>query len=223
MFWITRGRGLRPKAERAAGFGGGATPGASPAALRAADGGLSRTGESGVHRPAKARGLRSGCSDSRRAAYAPPRAAIFFGDLKHRTLIPTVNLSKGQPQIFKTAHHEDFVRDWKEKIVDVALATSAAPTYFPLAAIGDELFADGGLYANSPDFLAMHEAEHFLKIDPSQISILSIGTTTSKFSFAHGGSTKLGILGWARGQRLVQTSISSQQHRRHYCAPQAWR
>ena len=29
--------------------------------------------------------------------------------------------------------------------------------------IGDELFADGGLFANSPDLIALHEAEHFFK------------------------------------------------------------
>jgi uncharacterized protein len=85
-----------------------------------------------------------------------------IGDLKHRVLIPAVNLTKGSPQIFKTPHHPTFRMDSHLKVVDVALATAAAPTYFPVAEIGDSLYADGGLYANSPDHLAVHEAERFL-------------------------------------------------------------
>jgi uncharacterized protein len=31
-----------------------------------------------------------------------------IGDLRHAVLIPSINLSKGRPQIFKTPHHPDF-------------------------------------------------------------------------------------------------------------------
>lgn len=131
------------------------------------------------------------------------------GDLKHPTIIPVVNLSKGKPQIFKTDHHASFVSDHKLKAVDVAVATSAAPTFFPIAEIGDEMFADGGLYANSPDLIALHEAVHFLGISDDQIRILSIGTSTAKFSLSHSVKRNLGIFGWARS--LPSTIISSQQ------------
>lgn len=134
-----------------------------------------------------------------------------IGDLKHRVMVPAVNLTKGLPQIFKTPHHETFVTDLDLKVVDVAMATSAAPTYFPIAEIGDSLFADGGLYANSPDFLALHEAEHFLEIPINQVSVLSVGTTTAQFSFAHASGRDLGILGWTKEQRLVNAMIASQQ------------
>lgn len=134
-----------------------------------------------------------------------------IGDLDHRVMIPTVNLTKGSPQLFKTDHHPTFVRDWRVPIVDVALATAAAPTFFPLHRIGGELFADGGLYANSPDDLALHEAEHFLDQPRSEISMLSVGTTTAKFSFSNSGETNLGWMGWMDGQRLPRVMISSQQ------------
>ena len=124
-------------------------------------------------------------------------------------MFPTLNLTKGKPQIFKTPHHSTFVRDHYLKIVDVALATSAAPTYFPISEIGDELFADGGLYANSPDILALHEAEHFFEVPKKDIQMLSIGTTTTNFSFSHVGRLNLGVFGW--GRRLAQTMISAQQ------------
>jgi len=134
-----------------------------------------------------------------------------IGHLKHPCIVPTVCLTKGGPQIFKTDHHPDFSRDHRLKAVDVALATSAAPSYFPISEIDDGLYADGGLYANSPDLIAIHEAEHFFDVPLDDIRLLSIGTTTSKFSFAHGAGTRFGILNWAIGQRLVQAMISSQQ------------
>jgi patatin-like phospholipase/acyl hydrolase len=134
-----------------------------------------------------------------------------IGDLKHRVLVPAVNLTKGCPQIFKTPHHEGFRVDLHRLIVDVALATSAAPTYFPIAAIGDSLYADGGLYANSPDLLAVHEAEHFLSQADENLHVLSVGTTTAQYSFAHANGRQLGLFGWARDQRLVSAMIASQQ------------
>jgi len=159
--------------------------------------------------------------NARRARYRPePLARLVgalageetkIGDLKRRIMIPTVNLTKGQPQVFKTPHHPTFVRDRRLRLVDVALATSAAPTYFPLHAIGGELFADGGLYANAPDLLALHEAEHFLGQLTDDVHILSIGTTTAQFSLAHAIARDLGWLGWMTGQRLAQTMIGAQQ------------
>ncbi len=134
-----------------------------------------------------------------------------IGDLRHRVLVPAVNLTKGLPQAFKTPHHANFVTDLHLNVVDVAMATSAAPTYFPVAEIGNALYADGGLYANSPDILALHEAEHFLKVPAGQTHVLSIGTTTSQFSFAHASGLNLGILGWTKEQRLVNAMIASQQ------------
>jgi patatin-like phospholipase/acyl hydrolase len=133
------------------------------------------------------------------------------GDLRQRVIVPAVNLTKGGPQVFKTSHHETFVRDWRLEVADVALATSAAPTFFPLHRIGGELFADGGLYANAPDHLALHEAEHFLGWAPTEVSMLSIGTTTSQFSFSNTVPADMGWMAWMEGQRLPSVMISSQQ------------
>jgi len=134
---------------------------------------------------------------------------LLLGHLKHPVIIPTVNLTKGMPQVFKTDHHPNFRLDHLRRAIDVAFATSAAPTYFPIASVEDELFIDGGLFANSPDLLALHEAEHFFQRRSEDIVMLSIGTTTSKFSFSHNGRLNLGIFGWRR--RLPQVLLSAQQ------------
>lgn len=83
--------------------------------------------------------------------------------------------------------------------------------FFPLAQIGDELFTDGGLCANMPDSVALHEAEYFFKIPTEHVSILSIGTTTSQFSFSHSTGRNLGILNWFYDTRLMSVILSSQQ------------
>jgi hypothetical protein len=69
------------------------------------------------------------------------------------------------------------------------------------------MYADGGLYANSPDLIAIHEAEHFLGVNLADIRVLSVGTTTSRFSFAHGSGSRFGLLKWTMGQRLVQATL----------------
>lgn len=136
---------------------------------------------------------------------------VLIGDLKHRVLIPSVNVTKGSPQIFKTGHHPTFVRDPKIPVVDAALATSAAPSFFPMHTIESERFVDGGLYANSPDILALHEATHFLNANETDVSLLSIGTTSTKFSMSGSTPSQLGWLGWMREQRLISVMVSSQQ------------
>ncbi|MET3338662.1 MULTISPECIES: CBASS cGAMP-activated phospholipase [Bradyrhizobium] len=130
---------------------------------------------------------------------------------KHRLIIPAVNMTKGSVQMFKTGHHPDFTLDPKRRLVDVVMATSAAPTYFPLAEVGAAHYADGGLVANAPDQCALHEATHFLKQDVCQISILSIGTTSTGFSLKRSLGRDLGSAKWMMRGRLLRTIVSSQQ------------
>lgn len=138
-------------------------------------------------------------------------SGTLVGELKTRVIIPSVNLSKGKPQVFKTPHHPRFERDHKLLVRDVALATSAAPTFFPPHEIDSELFADGGLYANSPDDLALHEAIHFLKASLADVRMLSIGTTTSNFAWSSAAAKAPGYLDWTLRNRLMNATIGSQQ------------
>jgi patatin-like phospholipase/acyl hydrolase len=134
---------------------------------------------------------------------------------RHRLVIPAVNMTKGHIQVFKTGHHKTYVIDHRRKMVDIGMATAAAPTYFPLAEVGDALFADGGLFANAPDLCGLHEATCFLGRPAEEVHILSIGTTTSKFSLAHVGGVDLGGAQWLSGGRLFATMISAQQQLAH--------
>ena len=117
-----------------------------------------------------------------------------IGDARTRLIIPAINMTKGSVQMFKTAHCRQFVVDKNRKAADVAMATSAAPFFFPLAQVGDAFYADGGLAANAPDLCAIHEATAFLEQQPKDIFLLSIGTTTTKFSLP----SSLGTHTWGR-------------------------
>lgn len=136
---------------------------------------------------------------------------LTLNEAKHACAIPAVNVTKGEPQVFKTRHKAEWTRDWKFKAVDVAMATAAAPTFFGLAEVGGNRYADGGLFANAPDLLAMHEAENYFNVPPEAVRILSVGTTTKKYSLSYGTGTELGVFDWMSDQRLFNVIISSQQ------------
>ncbi|MEY2518018.1 MAG: cGAMP-activated phospholipase [bacterium] len=134
-----------------------------------------------------------------------------LGDAKTRVLIPTVNMTKGSVQMFKTAHNPKFMTDYKLNAVDIAMATSAAPLYFPMAEVGNSYFIDGGVVANAPDLCALHEAIQFLDQKIEDVSVMSIGTTTSKFSLPTSAGRDFGQRDWLKNSRLPSTIISSQQ------------
>lgn len=133
-----------------------------------------------------------------------------IGELKHRVLVPAVNYSTGRGQFFKTPHHPSFEFDHSMKIVDVALATAAAPIYFPLARNDRGVFADGGLVGNAPGLFGLHEVKTFLAPDQeAQIRVLSIGTMTIGATVRGGASLDRGFGKW-RGS-LFDLVISAQE------------
>ena len=87
-----------------------------------------------------------------------------MSDSKTLLCIPSYNMTAGKPRIFKYPHEEgNFCMDRNISMVDVALATSAAPTYFPVAVVDKELFVDGGVWANNPTLCGLLEAtKHFI-------------------------------------------------------------
>ena len=76
-----------------------------------------------------------------------------FGDSKCRLAIATHGAIGGRVFVMKTAHHERFRYDLDAPAVDVAMATSAAPTCFsatPFPQHANASCVDGGVWANCP-------------------------------------------------------------------------
>ncbi|MBE0470895.1 MAG: patatin-like phospholipase family protein [Methyloprofundus sp.] len=176
---------------------------------------------------------------------APLRAlleAIFgdatIADLKVPLIIPAINTTTGSPKAFKTSFLPTFTIDQRFKLVDVALATSAAPTYFPLHKINGARYADGGLIANSPALMGVHEAMNCLRVDAKNIHVLSIGTMSSGFSIdqnlsANGGylinftkiksfkifnSVYSGL--WGGGKNLISLTMSANEAMHNFMCKQ---
>ena len=73
-----------------------------------------------------------------------------ISDSTKRLVIPSYNLAKDEVYIFKTPHHPRLTTDGKVPMWKAALATSAAPTYFPCCEHVDGMrLVDGGLWANN--------------------------------------------------------------------------
>ncbi len=101
-----------------------------------------------------------------------------LGDSKKRLVITAYNIGEDDIYLFKTPHNERLIRDWKVPMWKVALATSAAPTYFPsFRGINNIRLIDGGVWGNNPIMVGIVEAVSLLNIPLSNICVLSLGTT----------------------------------------------
>jgi len=130
-----------------------------------------------------------------------------LGELKSRLIIPSLNAASGDIHIYKTPYHPRLQLDYKVRVVDVALATSAAPTYLPTHISPEGIpFLDGGLWANNPTGLAVVDAVAMLNVSRENIEVLSLGCTRAPHNFAKIGDK--GELAWARN--AIYAAMSGQ-------------
>lgn len=101
-----------------------------------------------------------------------------LGDSSIRLVIPSYNINEDDVYLFKTPHNKRLRRDWKVPMWKVAMATSAAPTFFPVFSGVDSIrLVDGGVWANNPTMVGIIEAINLLEIDYKSIRVLNLGTT----------------------------------------------
>lgn len=134
-----------------------------------------------------------------------------LGESKIRLVIPSQNLDTGKVHLYKTAHNERFLQDYKVKMVEIALATSAAPSYFPIFKDTNGLYlVDGGIYANNPVAVAAVEAVGVLGWPHTNVSILSLGCTTEALDINVVKKYSLGKAYWAANSiKLIMKGQSS--------------
>lgn len=103
---------------------------------------------------------------------------ITLGELKQHIIIPALNSSLDTPKYFKS---ED-PKDADYKLVDVIIASAAAPTYFPAHQINGNWYKDGGLFANNPSDVLLKEcrANEFDKINIISITTGALPKRSSK-------------------------------------------
>jgi patatin-like phospholipase/acyl hydrolase len=116
-------------------------------------------------------------------------------DLNKKVLIPTFDLDNEaeglrtwKPKYFNNFQEDDL----QELIVDVAIRTAAAPSFFPVY----QGFADGGISANSPGMSAVAQALNE-GINLPDINLLAIGTGYCP-TFISGKKLDWGVSQWAK-------------------------
>lgn len=120
-----------------------------------------------------------------------------FGESRKRLVIPAYNLADNDVYVFRTPHLEHLRRDYRAYAWQVAMATSAAPSYFPASFDTDGLrLVDGGVWANNPSLVALVEAVGPLGIDQSKVAIFSVGTVSTNKKYSE-RLNKGGKFAWA--------------------------
>ncbi|PWV46220.1 CBASS cGAMP-activated phospholipase [Chitinophaga sp. S165] len=146
---------------------------------------------------------------------ADPRLA----DVKTNVCIPIYDLMEGRPAILKNKYNAIFVRDYHLPAYMVALATSAAPTFFdPYTAAYEDLNGntqsfnhkiDGGVFVNNPALMAIVEAQKAFGCSLADLKVLSIGTGHHKF--ADGCARKRwGLAYWLNKTRIMDLFMQGQ-------------
>lgn len=149
-----------------------------------------------------------------------------LGDSRTRLVIPAYDLTVRRPYLFKTDHHPDYKYDWARPAWEIAMATTAAPTYFPFyTSSWKTVYVDGGVWANNPSYLGAFEATQVLGVPVEHLRILNLGTGIPR---AGAGTVefknRLGIAGWAAGitdlvldaNALAVGGIMERIHRENY-------
>lgn len=144
---------------------------------------------------------------------------------KTRLCIPTYDLDKGEVHVFKTDHLPQYHRDCHMPVVDVALATAAAPVYFSphtfqyedIGTTNMNTFinnVDGGVLANNPALIGLAEARYCICCPLENIEMLSLGTGTVNLKEGR-INKKMGIRYWINpqsehGLRIYEVMSSAQ-------------
>ena len=118
--------------------------------------------------------------------------SVRLGGLSSHVVIPAYDLSHNKEKFF----HNFQAGDRDELAVDVAMRTSAAPTYFP----SYQGYADGGLVDNNPSMAAYTQAR---MISSHEIALLSIGTGDSPVQALPGLRHDWGGVPWISKGKLV--------------------
>lgn len=145
-----------------------------------------------------------------------------IGDSHNLLCIPCYSITDNKPCIFKYDHSANgsiHNRDNNLKCIDVALATSAAPTYFPIVynkEIG-KCLVDGGVFSNNPALVGVIEAIRFFVGSEKvyqKASILSISSVRKENKESHNIIMNRAFLNWK--EKLFDVFLDSQDEFHDY-------
>jgi len=156
--------------------------------------------------------------DALNATFGDATLGGIWQDRNIALAIPAVELSRHHAWVFKTPHLANTRhRDDDYRLVDVCLATTAAPVYRSMARIenpdtdGYHVFVDGGLWANNPVLVGLIDALEMT--DPGdRIEIFCLGTCPRpEGELVSSDGIDRGLGGWQFGGKVVTLGIGAQE------------
>jgi len=94
------------------------------------------------------------------------------------------------------------------------VSSTAAPTYFQPSIVGEDVYVDGGLVANSPDIVAVDLINRLPDFDIENSRMVSLGTACPKTAFAKVNKRKWG-LGWLidpTNRGIIHLTLAAQEN-----------
>ena len=129
-----------------------------------------------------------------------------LGESKLRHVIPAFDGRFSEVFLYKTRHHPDYTQDWRRTMLEVAMATSAAPTIYRALDAGGYRLIDGGVWANNPIMLAVVEAMVAYNMPRERIKVLSIGCGDDPFYV----SQRMAIGGLWQWRKIIGAAMRAQ-------------
>lgn len=126
-----------------------------------------------------------------------------FGDLDRLLAVTATRLYDGAAILFEPHSHGNIL------VREAVLASTAAPTMFPAIPVDGVLHADGAIFANAPDLLALELALR-KGADASEVAMLSLGSMNACPPLGEPQDPDMGVLDWLRGNRIFRTMIGAQ-------------
>jgi uncharacterized protein len=141
-----------------------------------------------------------------------------FGDARlgaalRELIVTSYDMSEPGPHFFKRWRARQSA-DRDVAMVDVGLATSAAPTYFPSRGLAGRALVDGGLFAANPSVAAMVEALKRRDEEPRDLSagellLVSLGTGQHETGHPQSRVRRWGRIGWIFPRRQDPALIAA--------------
>lgn len=132
-----------------------------------------------------------------------------LGQSKIRLVIPSFDIVNNAICMFKTSHHSRLQMDYTMKAEDVALATAAAPYFFPPhKTVEDRFLVDGGMFANNPTLVGVVEGLSVLEWPKEDIRVLSLGCSEETPEYSKLAGKEAGLFDWKSG--LIDLVFNSQ-------------